>query len=57
MNVNARGVLTRNVRIANPDETIHHAALAMADIDAGVLSQPGGAHSQSADGTTRSARH
>jgi CBS domain-containing protein len=32
-----RDAMTRDVRIANPDETIRHAALAMADIDAGVL--------------------
>jgi len=29
--------MTRDVRIANPDETIRQAALAMAEIDAGVL--------------------
>jgi len=29
--------MTRDVRIANPDETIRQAALAMVEIDAGVL--------------------
>jgi len=32
-----RDAMTRDVRIANPDETIRSAARAMAEIDAGVL--------------------
>jgi CBS domain-containing protein len=32
-----RDAMTRDVRMANPEETIRHAAQAMAQIDAGVL--------------------
>lgn len=32
-----RDAMTRDVHVANPDETIRHAAQMMADIDAGVL--------------------
>ncbi|NJO22348.1 MAG: CBS domain-containing protein [Sphingomonadales bacterium] len=32
-----RDAMTRDVRVANPQETIRHAAQAMAQIDAGVL--------------------